>query len=364
MCDRFRSRPVRMRWDAAMASGDPTLRQLTLLRLIPRAPRHATASQLRERLAAQGFHVHTRTMQRDLSDLSRRFGITCNEGHGAVPASWFWPSEAAALDIPSLEPAAALAMLMARGHLQKVLPRNTLAYMDPYFARAEAVLRDPASGALGAWQKRIRVLSRGPNLKIPVICREVQDTVYDAMLRQRQLKVLYRGRGAAQKTSEQCLHPQGMVFWDGVLYLIATTWKYHEPYQYAVHRMQSAEVLEEPAKVSPDFDLDDYIRVQKAFSYPVSDTQLVLELRVKTPVAELLEERPLSADQTLRWDGADESVRVRATVADTSELRWWIRGFGSAIEVIKPRALRREFAQAARELTGLYGVRTSKAYRV
>jgi predicted DNA-binding transcriptional regulator YafY len=50
----------------------------------------------------------------------------------------------------------------------------------------------------------------------------------------------------------------------------------------------------------------------------------------------------------------DERVLVKATVADTAQLRWWLLGFGARVEVRKPKRLREEFRMISRRLFERY----------
>ena len=52
--------------------------------------------------------------------------------------------------------------------------------------------------------------------------------------------------------------------------------------------------------------------------------------------------------------GPDGRTLIEATVADTRELRWWLRGFGDHVEVQSPAALRSEFKEQSRALHELY----------
>ena len=47
-------------------------------------------------------------------------------------------------------------------------------------------------------------------------------------------------------------------------------------------------------------------------------------------------------------------MRVRATVADTPQLRWWLLGFGDAVTVQAPAELRQWFAQTAVAMAASY----------
>jgi Predicted transcriptional regulator len=50
----------------------------------------------------------------------------------------------------------------------------------------------------------------------------------------------------------------------------------------------------------------------------------------------------------------DGKLRLKAKVQDTSQLRWWLLGFGGQVEVIKPVALREEFKKTAQKLVKVY----------
>ncbi len=85
---------------------------------------------------------------------------------------------------------------------------------------------------------------------------------------------------------------------------------------------------------------------------------LHLELRVSPWLADYLDERKLSPDQTLAPIRGRDEQRLNATVANTDQLRWWLRSFGTAVEVLRPLALRREMAAEVVELAKAYRART------
>jgi len=67
---------------------------------------------------------------------------------------------------------------------------------------------DPDKGN-PAWRNKVRVLQRGPGLKNPSIHGDVQSAVYDALLRNRKLDVVYLPRGA-DKSKQYEIHPLGL----------------------------------------------------------------------------------------------------------------------------------------------------------
>lgn len=330
---------------------DTTLRLWAMLRQIPHEPRFKSTAEICQALHKQGYSISKRSVERDLLAMEPEHGYRC-ECRGRTN-HWTWPKHAASLDIPGLDPASALVLSMARGHLETVLPATALELLNPYFEGAERVLSEQPGNKLAAWRNKVRVLTRGPQLrptKVPVL---VQHAIYDGLLHGRQVKGIYRAAGAGSKPREAIFHPLALVVRDGVIYLIATEWNYTVPYHYALHRFLKAELLPDPANTAKDFDLDSYIQNQAAFSYPTSKGKIRLELEWSKNAALHLIERPLSDDQTVR-EIADGRIRVRGTVIDTKELRWWILGFGDQVEVLAPTALRKSISATSQAMARKY----------
>jgi predicted DNA-binding transcriptional regulator YafY len=135
-------------------------------------------------------------------------------------------------------------------------------------------------------------------------------------------------------------------------YLVCTLWEYDDIKQMPLHRFHSAELLDQPVRDIPGFTLECYVREQKEFDYPESDRKIRLVARFNTHAAHHLRETPLSEDQQI--DEAAGHVTVSATVHDTSQLRWWILGFGDQVEVLKPKAIRLELASIAKSMVQNY----------
>jgi predicted DNA-binding transcriptional regulator YafY len=241
---------------------------------------------------------------------------------------------------------------LSEKHLEPQLPLATLAQLQPYFGKARDVLAKSPGNALSRWRSKVRVINRGPALAPPAIRPEAQQAVYEALLKGRKLSARYRSR-SSRAASETRLNPLGIVIREQVVYLVAAAWDYTDPIQYALHRFESVELLDEAAKVPAGFDLDAYIAEQKAFSYPRKPGSLQLVLALDTYLAAHLEERRLSADQALDRL-PDGRARLRATVPDTEELRWWLLGLGAQVEVLGPRSLRTELRKTFDALSQRY----------
>ncbi len=332
-----------------MTKRDTFLRQWAMLRMIPRYPRKIDTRTLSIRLAEEGFSASMRTIQRDLKTLSTLFPL--EEDDRNKPFGWSWAKNANVLDIPGMEPPAALVFRVAEDFLAPQLPRATLDYLQPHFRRARQVLDATSTEGFRWWADKVRIVPRGLPLIPAEVDGRVQYAVYQALFEGRRLRVVYRPRDCDANVEYE-VNPLGLVFRQGVVYLVATLWEYADVKQLALHRIQDAELMDKKAKVPPGFDLDNYIG-RGEFEYPVSSKPLRLRLLFDGDAAFHLQETPLAKDQVLK-SLPDGRVEVRATVKDTLELRWWLQGFGEYVEILGPAALRKEFQVTARNLHRMY----------
>ena len=328
-------------------------RQWELLALVPSEPRSITTAELRERLAARGYDVDIRTIQRDLIALESKFMLMCRtEGR---TNSWYWSRDQVPFQIPGMSSVTAITLLLVRDYLLPVLPSAVTRELEPYFSRASEHL---AGTKFERWPSHVRILHRGPVLSSPQIDPAVRDVVYAALLEGQQFEAEYRSREAsAYKT--MTVSPLGLAVKDGVFYLVATLQRYEDVRQLALHRMRSARLLETKVKRPPRFSLSAYIEENSGFGYPVSPEPIDLVALFEPEAARHLFERKLAAEQQLELMN-DGRVKLAARVANTEELRWWLLGFGALVEVVEPEELREEMKMTALAMADRYrGVRGS-----
>jgi predicted DNA-binding transcriptional regulator YafY len=116
--------------------------------------------------------------------------------------------------------------------------------------------------------------------------------------------------------------------------------------------MSHAELLTTAALVPKGFDLDAHL-AQGGVAFRRGG-KILLRALVSAQLALTLSETPLTADQKLQPHDSTRQL-LEATVPNTGELRGWISMYGAGIEVLAPKALRKEFTDGARELARLYG---------
>jgi predicted DNA-binding transcriptional regulator YafY len=289
-------------------------------------------------------------VERDLQSLASIFPLVSDER--SRPFGWSWQNDAPAFDLPGISNSEAITLLLSREHLRNLLPASTIAQLQPYFSLAEHKLSalEQHSGIAG-WQRKVRVIPESQPLLAPKIDEAVQATLYEALLNERQCTITYLKREASEAESYP-VHALGLVQRGQVLYLVCTIKAYPQIRILALHRILAAELLDESIFPPADFDLDAYIASGALGWFPKEAIRL--KANFSAEVAAHLYETPLSENQTMT-ELPDGRIQLAATVQETLQLRWWLQGFGDAVEVVKPVQLRRQIAEGVQRLAECYG---------
>ncbi|MEI6703467.1 MAG: WYL domain-containing protein [Deltaproteobacteria bacterium] len=326
---------------------DTLYRHWLILRMIPRRTRIST-TDIRGRLKSEyGIETTLRTVQRDLITLeASEFPLECDNNR---PAGWSWRKDAPAFDIPNMDPVTALTFKLAEKHIVRMMPHGVMNALKPYINAADERLKLTKESSLSRWPDKVRVVSRNLAMIPPVVPEDISDAVYSALLEERRFDVEYRTVTGGKKTYEA--NPLGMAFVDSLTYLVASLNAHEAPVLLLLHRIVKVELLDKAAIVPEGFDLDAYIAEELTF--PVGgDIYLKVIFSGRADI-QRLEESPIAPDQAVSVmnDGRFELV---ATVTDTLQLRWWLRGFGERVEVLEPVGLRADFTGLAAKMAAMY----------
>lgn len=336
-----------------MTIADTISRQWHMLRMIPRAPRKATVQALRQQLKGEGFDTTDRTIQRDLVALSARFPLINDEDH--KPFGWSWAPDARAFDLPGLSVSEAMTWTLAEHYVSNLLPASVVGALKPQFRAAHHRLDvEPHPRRGGSWLNKVRSVPPTQPLLPPKILDEVQAVVSEALFLERQVEIDYRRRGSASVETWRT-HPLALVQRGAVLYLHCRIGDYPDARNLPLHRIQRALMLAGVAEPPPGHDMD--AKSAHGIWHFGGGSALQVTLRFAREAGEHLFETPLAADQQIEEDG--DSLIVRALVADTPQLRWWLRGFGDGVEVLEPAELRREMSDVAARMVRKYALSES-----
>lgn len=312
---------------------DRLFRHLAMLRLIPRAPKSICTTELLARLKSEQFDIDLRTLQRDLvGRLSMDFPLQCDESKR--PYRWSFSKDAPQFDFPALDTPTALAFVLAKDHLNKVLPPAVLGLLEPHFDIAHRQIQGLERNRLTDWIRRVRIRPNGKALEPAEVDQHVWSQVAAALLERRQLQVRYLSRSKGNHKT-LLIHPAGVVSRHSVAYLLGTVDGYTDIRQFALHRMDQACCLESEAHDSSGFDIDQYIE-SGGFNSPGPVCKQLLVADVAPQTAWLLRESQLSPEQSLQPLPGTDWQRLTAKVPDDQETLWWVFGLGDNIRVHEP----------------------------
>lgn len=330
---------------------DSSLRLILLLRQIPREPRFVGTQELKSLLEDLGHEVTLRTIQRDLQKLSLYFPLIQNtpQGRGKTGLGWAFARDSQSQTFPVLGSAAALTLSMALQHLQQLLPAQALRHLEPLKKEAEELLTSYNSGQYQGWIDKVRTAPQHA-LQPPEVDVEVVERVYQALLENRQLRATYKGK------PNRIIHPYGLVQQGHTLYLLCRFHEFDDVRITALHRYAEVEVLDEPVRPFPEFNIDDYLD-EGAMYWPLPERKIIdLVLRASAEVTTLLRETPLAEDQQIIADESEAGwFQVSAQVLKSRHLRNWILGQNYHVEVLQPASLREWMADLARQQAKRYG---------
>lgn len=317
-----------------------TARQWQVLSQLQRN-RWVGTTHVYEQLKLAGFDISLRTVQRDLNALAKRFPI---EKNNANPQGWRWCDDAPLQSLPHMNLSQAVAFNMVEANLTQLLPPAILDELFPWFDLARRQLKN--SKVTHSWIDRVRIEPATQPLIAPHIDLDSKDNIYHALFYQQQIKACYT-RSNRSEASEYTLNPIAIIQRGVIIYLLAT--RIDDPEviirTFALHRFASVEILEGTAQTPDGFQLDRYLDAGgMGFTHPLLSQlpdhgkNTAIELTFTKQAGKSLTESQLSEDQTVMVN-ADDTLTIKATVNMTSQLVWWLRGFGYGLLGAKPELL-------------------------
>ena len=300
---------------------------LELLRRIPRH-RRITAKELHKQLQEAGLNKGLRTVQRQLKLLSEYFDIECDDRE--KPYGYRWIEQADGFCVPRLGLQDSLLLTLAEQYLRKILPAKLMKSMEGFFtqARYELAYHD-GQHPEQEWLSKVRIVDTTQPLLPPKVKSEVFEAVSNALYENKWLKVNYRNVDG--KRGDYRVMPLGLAQQGPRLYLVCRFEGFDNERSLALHRIISAEALTMSFKRPPEFDLKKYDDDGR-FGFGEGE-RISLTFRIDKQTGAHLLETPLSKDQKVR--SLDSEYEINATVVDTEQLNWWLRGFGDAVRDVR-----------------------------
>ena len=313
-------------------TSETVLLALELLRRIPRRGK-ITASQLHAQLANTGMLRELRTIQRQLEMLTEHYDIERDDR--SKPYGYCWKEQAKGLGLPTMGEQESLLLMLAEQHLRNLLPAPLLKSMNGFFVQARSNLNSHGNAKLGKqWLSKVRAVSETQRLLPPKIQPNVFETVSYALYGNFWLNIEYRKTSGVQTSAE--VMPLGLAQQGERLYLVCRYRGFDNERSLAMHRIQKAHATTLTFERPKEFDLEKYDNDGR---FGFGNGKLIrLSFQIDKETGAHLLESQLSADQVVKE--MPDTYRITATIVDSDQLDWWLRGFGDAVSGIRKTAVK------------------------
>ena len=307
---------------------------LELLRRIPRQ-RKVTAKELHRQLKEAGLNKGLRTVQRQLKLLSEYFDIECDDRE--KPYGYRWKEQAEGFCVPRLSLQDSLLLTLAEQYLRTILPTRLMKSMEGFFTQARYELEYRGrQRPEQEWLSKVRIVDTTQPLLPPMIKPGVFEAVSNALYDNKWLKLKYEN--AEGWRGNYRVMPLGLAQQGPRLYLVCRFEGFGNDRSLALHRIISTQVSTIGFERPTEFDLKKYDDDGR-FGFGEGE-RIKLTFKINKPNGFHLLESPLSPDQEVRE--LDDEYEIIATVVDTEQLNWWLRGFGDAVRGVEKEILLHE----------------------
>jgi proteasome accessory factor B len=326
-----------------MARRSPLIRQWILLRALCGSRQGATVEEL-----AKELEVGQKTVRRDLEaflavgfpleETGERFGRKKWRLDPAKtqPGMSFAFDEAIALFLGRrfLEPLAGTvfweAAQRAFKKIRASLGKDGLKYVDQF-----ATMFHQTTVGAGDYTRKAGLI----------------DDLMVAIEDRRAVFITYQSLRATEPVTYD-IHPYGLTYHRGSLYLVGRSPQHDEVRHWKVDRIEDAKLEELRFNRPEDFDLRAHFA--KSFGVFHGDGDVHVKVRFSPTVARYVSESRWHESQTLSPQ-KDGSLLAEFQLSGTEEIKRWIMSFGQHAVVLEPEGLRQEILAELQSLLVAYG---------
>ena len=321
-------------------------RGFNILSMVSRAP--LSIKDVHGRLKQSGIDVSKRTIEKDLKRLPEEFPQMIEVDDSSKPYTFRQPKNARKYS--GMSPEEAVCLELAYTYLNPLLPNTSLNDIKPYLREAEAVLGEHASTKMRRWKDKVETINEGFQLKQAKIKEGILENIHKSIWDGRTIIAKYKS-ARSPEPKDYVLHPAGIVNRGRICYLICSFDERPNVTYLPLHRLYKINIVQEQPSRHINSKVTDLTK--NLLGFKVDNKKINIKLKFSKIAGFHLYETPISNSQKIS-QSKDGYIIVEDSVANNSELRWWIRAFGDDVEVIKPIVLRNEFRKISQRMAKLY----------
>ncbi|MFA5524654.1 MAG: WYL domain-containing transcriptional regulator [Tissierellales bacterium] len=150
--------------------------------------------------------------------------------------------------------------------------------------------------------------------------------------------------------NERVVHPYGIFDYKGATYFYGYCENAEDVRFFKLSRIQQYQVIKEKFEIKHSFELDEIM--EKSFGI-FNDKIIDLKLKIFYPMSEIVKEKQISKSQIITKID-DKSILFEARMNGYPEIKSWVMGMGSNVEVIEPIKLREDIYNEVTKVINLY----------
>ena len=174
--------------------------------------------------------------------------------------------------------------------------------------------------------------------------------ILSALQKQETLKIVYFTRERGEESRRE-VDPYGLVFHEGAFYLVGFCHQRNDIRTFLVDRIRLAQDTGKGFSMPKEFSASEHFKN----SWGILRGRVLVKIRARfdRSVAQLVREGRWHSTQRIE-EGAGGSVVLSLEVAGWEEIRRWLMGFGSSVEVLEPADLLESMAVESRRMASIY----------
>jgi predicted DNA-binding transcriptional regulator YafY len=303
-----------------------------------RAKRYPNATSL-----AGAFEISTKTAQRDIDFMRDR--LLCPLDYDPSQKGYYYDDDTFSLPMVYLSSEELSSLLIARKMLQDISSGSIGDEISSIVDKITNIVKKRSVAADhidDAFSFQLIEYSPAPEA--------VFKTVLEGCLKRQCLSFTYYSP-ATEERSTRTVEPYHLFNYMGTWHLIGYCLLRNEIRDFALSRISEAKVLTESFKLSTDFDFKKYFL--STFGLYKGKSTKEVTLRFSPEKSKWIKGQIWHKDQKVKYL-KDGSIELSFPVSDFSEIKMEIMRHGDAVEVIKPKILRKLIKAEAKNIIKIY----------
>lgn len=146
------------------------------------------------------------------------------------------------------------------------------------------------------------------------------------------------------------VHPYGTFDHDGASYFFGYCEMRKEVRYFKISRIESIKILDKKFTINIEYDIKNIMR--KSFGI-IDDDVFYLKLKITYPMSQIVKEKQYSLDQKIT-EINENNIIFEANLKGYQEVKTWVLGMGSKVEVLEPEKLKNDVIEEVRKLREMY----------